>query len=174
MRISSHFKLKWNSKNKQTIKQDRKELSSLLIQKHLILFLAPSQHGVHCVAQSSPFGSVLDVLWGEIHWAHVFDDGVHPLLLQSSSRWAASSVESEDCSWHRIFCTCPYHCRRASLIFFSIGVTPSRFRTPPFVTWSRRVKPTIHLSIFISVALRICSCFLVAGQKESLTIVRND
>lgn len=63
-------------------------------------------------------------------------------------------------------CACPYHCRHASHIFFSIGATPSHFRTSSFITQSRRVKPTVHLRIFISMALRICSCFLVVGQQS--------
>lgn len=44
----------------------------------------------------------LGVLWDEIHCAHVFSDCVHPPLLRSSSRSAASRIKSEGWSWHWI------------------------------------------------------------------------
>lgn len=45
-----------------------------------------------------------------------------------------------------------YHVMHASLISFMIGVTPSLLQTSSFIAWSRRVSPSDHQTIFISMA----------------------
>ncbi len=61
-----------------------------------------------------------------------------------------------------------YHLRRASLIFSVIAATLSRRLMSSFIIWSWRVSPSIHRSIFITIAWRADSCFLVVGQHSAL------
>ncbi len=59
-------------------------------------------HRTHCLASSFPLGSVCDVLWGYVHCPHVLHNAVHPPFLRSSSQSAASHVEAECCSCHKV------------------------------------------------------------------------
>lgn len=144
------------------------DISLVVLLCLFLSFLASSLLGVRYV--SSPFGSIL-VSSGTRSTARMssviasirrFFGLPHGQQPPGSSRRADLDTE-----FSSVCMTCPYHHRRTSLIFFVIGATPSHFQTASFVTRSRRVKPTIHLTVFFSTALRICSCFVVAGQRSA-------
>lgn len=94
---------------------------------------------------------------------HRFFGFPHDRRPSGSKRRAVLATECSSLRW-----MWPYNLRRSSLILSVIEAYPSLLRRSSlYHRMVRLVSPSDHWSIFIAMACRACSCFLVFGQHST-------